>query len=83
MASPPPPPSSDHSSEPARLAGLLADRTRAAFCLALLDGRAWTVAELAGYAQVAPSTASEHLTPDGTRALRELLGIDGAAAGLV
>ncbi|MEU5209582.1 winged helix-turn-helix domain-containing protein [Streptomyces sp. NPDC020742] len=51
-----------YSTELARLAGLLADRTRAAFCLALLDGRAWTLGELAGYAQVAPSTASEHLT---------------------
>jgi DNA-binding transcriptional ArsR family regulator len=46
----------------ARLAGLLADGTRAAFCLALLDGRAWTAGELARYAGVAPSTASEHLT---------------------
>ncbi|ARF55799.1 ArsR/SmtB family transcription factor [Streptomyces gilvosporeus] len=50
------------AAELARLAGLLADRTRAAFCLALLDGRAWTAGELAAYAQVAPSTASEHLT---------------------
>ncbi|MGS2615062.1 ArsR/SmtB family transcription factor [Micromonospora sp. LZ34] len=45
----------------ARLAGLLADRTRASFCLALLDGRAWTAGELARAAGVAPSTASEHL----------------------
>ncbi|MFG2100224.1 ArsR/SmtB family transcription factor [Micromonospora echinaurantiaca] len=45
----------------ARLAGLLADRTRASFCLALLDGRAWTAGELARAAAVAPSTASEHL----------------------
>jgi DNA-binding transcriptional ArsR family regulator len=45
----------------AGLAGLLADRTRAAFCLALIDGRAWTVRELAQHAGVAPSTASEHL----------------------
>jgi DNA-binding transcriptional ArsR family regulator len=44
------------------LAALLADRTRAAFCEALLDGRAWTAAELAAHARVAPSTASEHLT---------------------
>ncbi|PBC83022.1 MULTISPECIES: helix-turn-helix transcriptional regulator [unclassified Streptomyces] len=51
-----------YSSELARLAALLADRTRASFCLALLDGRAWTAGELAAYAQVAPSTASEHLT---------------------
>jgi DNA-binding transcriptional ArsR family regulator len=45
----------------ADLAGLLADRTRAAFCLALIDGRAWTAGELARHAGVAPSTASEHL----------------------
>jgi DNA-binding transcriptional ArsR family regulator len=44
------------------LATLLADRTRAAFCEALLDGRAWTATELATHAGVAPSTASEHLT---------------------
>ncbi|MFH9422965.1 ArsR/SmtB family transcription factor [Streptomyces sp. NPDC017529] len=51
-----------HGEGLARLAGLLADRTRAAFCLALLDGRAWTAGELAAYAGVAPSSASEHLT---------------------
>ncbi|MEU3655833.1 winged helix-turn-helix domain-containing protein [Streptomyces sp. NPDC032161] len=45
----------------AALAALLADETRAAFCLALLDGRAWTAGELARHASVAPSTASEHL----------------------
>ncbi|MEW2163126.1 helix-turn-helix domain-containing protein [Streptomyces sp. NPDC007084] len=45
----------------AALAGLLADETRAAFALALLDGRAWTAGELARWAGVAPSTASEHL----------------------
>ncbi|TQM04252.1 ArsR/SmtB family transcription factor [Pseudonocardia kunmingensis] len=45
----------------ADLAALLADRTRARFCVALLDGRAWTASELAGLAGVAPSTASEHL----------------------
>jgi DNA-binding transcriptional ArsR family regulator len=48
--------------ELAELAGLLADRTRARFCLALLDGRAWTARELAAVAGVAPSTASEQLT---------------------
>lgn len=42
-------------------ARMLADRTRAAFCLALLDGRAWTPTELARHAGVAVSTASEHL----------------------
>ncbi|NGY58816.1 winged helix-turn-helix transcriptional regulator [Lentzea sp. NEAU-D13] len=46
----------------AAVAGLLADRTRAAICSALLDGRAWTARELAAHAGVAPSTASEHLT---------------------
>ncbi|PJE93871.1 transcriptional regulator [Streptomyces carminius] len=45
----------------ARLAGLLADTTRARFCLALLDGRAWTAGELARLARVAPATASGHL----------------------
>ncbi|MDY0811678.1 winged helix-turn-helix domain-containing protein [Kitasatospora purpeofusca] len=46
----------------ARLAALLADPTRAGFCTALLDGRAWTAGELARHAGVAPSTASEHLS---------------------
>ena len=46
----------------AQVAALLADKTRAAFCGALLDGRAWTATELATHAHVAPSTASEHLT---------------------
>lgn len=46
----------------AQLAGVLADRSRAAMCLALLDGRAWTAAELAQHAGVARSTASAHLT---------------------
>ncbi|WP_198663869.1 winged helix-turn-helix domain-containing protein [Jiangella endophytica] len=45
----------------AGLAGLLADRTRATFCLALMDGRAWTAAELASTARVARSTATEQL----------------------
>jgi DNA-binding transcriptional ArsR family regulator len=46
----------------ARLAGLLADRTRMALLLALLDGRAWTLGELARQAGVGASTASEQLT---------------------
>ncbi|MGW5878511.1 ArsR/SmtB family transcription factor [Nocardiopsis terrae] len=46
----------------AALAALLADPTRAAMCLALLDGRAWTSGELARHTGVAASTASEHLT---------------------
>ena len=45
----------------AALAALLADETRASFCLALLDGRAWTAGGLARHAGVAPSTTSEHL----------------------
>ena len=49
------------SQDLAALAGLLADRTRASFCLALLDGRAWTATELARHAGVAASTATEHL----------------------
>jgi len=56
---------SDHkrasSPDLAGLAGLLADGTRAAFCLALLDGRAWTAAELARHAGVAAPTATGHL----------------------
>ncbi len=50
------------AAELAALAGLLADNTRAAICVALLDGRAWTVTELAKHAGVATSTASEHVT---------------------
>ena len=50
----------DNPESLAQWAALLADRTRAAFCLALLDGRAWTVGELARHAGVAVSTASEH-----------------------
>jgi DNA-binding transcriptional ArsR family regulator len=44
------------------VAGLLADRSRASICLAMLDGRAWTIGELARHVGVAPSTASEHVT---------------------
>ncbi|TDC42393.1 winged helix-turn-helix domain-containing protein [Micromonospora sp. KC213] len=49
------------ASDLASLAALLADETRAAMCLALLDGRAWTAGELAAHTRVAPSTATEHL----------------------
>ncbi|MBK3571918.1 helix-turn-helix transcriptional regulator [Streptomyces sp. MBT62] len=45
----------------AELAAVFADRTRASMCVALLDGRAWTAGELARYAGVARSTATEHL----------------------
>lgn len=47
--------------ELAKVAAVLADPSRAAMCLALLDGRAWTVGELAKIADLAPSTASEHV----------------------
>jgi DNA-binding transcriptional ArsR family regulator len=43
------------------VAAVLADDSRATMCLALVDGRAWTVGELARAAQIAPSTASEHV----------------------
>ncbi|HUG84053.1 MAG TPA: metalloregulator ArsR/SmtB family transcription factor, partial [Euzebya sp.] len=46
----------------ARFAGVLADRSRTAMCLALLDRRAWTAGELARHVGVARSTASAHLT---------------------
>ncbi|MFF4525894.1 ArsR/SmtB family transcription factor [Streptomyces bluensis] len=49
------------AAELAAFAGLIADETRAACLLALLDGRAWTAGELARHAGVAPSTTSEHL----------------------
>lgn len=45
----------------APVARLFGDETRAAFCVALLDGRFWTAGELARSAGVAASTASEHL----------------------
>ncbi|HVR06175.1 MAG TPA: helix-turn-helix transcriptional regulator [Solirubrobacteraceae bacterium] len=45
----------------ADLAGLLADRSRAAMLQALMDRRARTAGELARLAGIAPSTASQHL----------------------
>jgi DNA-binding transcriptional ArsR family regulator len=45
----------------AEVAAVLADPSRATMCLALIDGRAWTVGELAKAAGIAPSTASEHV----------------------
>jgi DNA-binding transcriptional ArsR family regulator len=45
----------------ADVAAVLADDSRATMCLALVDGRAWTVGELAAAARIAPSTASEHV----------------------
>ncbi|MET0725805.1 MAG: winged helix-turn-helix domain-containing protein, partial [Leifsonia sp.] len=49
------------AAEVAALAALLGDRTRAAICLHLLDGRAWTAGELARATAVSPATTSEHL----------------------
>jgi DNA-binding transcriptional ArsR family regulator len=45
----------------AEVAAVLADNSRATMCLALIDGRAWTVTELAKAARIATSTASEHV----------------------
>ncbi|MGH4029263.1 ArsR/SmtB family transcription factor [Actinomycetota bacterium Odt1-20B] len=45
----------------AALAAALADETRAAICMALLEGRVWTAGELGRIADVAPSTVSGHL----------------------
>ncbi|HEU5474843.1 MAG TPA: helix-turn-helix domain-containing protein [Actinophytocola sp.] len=45
----------------AEVAAVLAEPARAAMCLALIDGRAWTVGELARVAGIAPSTGSEHV----------------------
>jgi len=45
----------------AEVAAVLADPSRSTMCLALLDGRAWTVGELARTCRIAPSTASEHV----------------------
>ncbi|MFB7254527.1 ArsR/SmtB family transcription factor [Streptomyces nojiriensis] len=46
----------------AAFAAALADETRAAICMTLLEGRAWTAGELARITAVAPSTISGHLT---------------------
>jgi len=46
----------------AAVAALLADPTRAAILMALLDGRAWPAGDLARAVRVSPSTASNHLT---------------------
>jgi DNA-binding transcriptional ArsR family regulator len=45
----------------AAVAAVLADPTRATFCVALLDGRAWTASELAKLAGVSAPTATGHL----------------------
>ncbi|UQW99592.1 winged helix-turn-helix domain-containing protein [Streptomyces sp. RerS4] len=54
-------PASDPAARLAALAGALADETRAAICMALLEGRAWTPGELARITAVAPSTVTGHL----------------------
>ncbi|MGO4457768.1 ArsR/SmtB family transcription factor [Streptomyces sp. M-16] len=57
-------PSDDAPAPAARLASFaaaLADETRAAICMTLLEGRAWTAGELARITAVAPSTVSGHL----------------------
>lgn len=46
----------------AAFAAALADETRAAICMTLLQGRAWTAGELARITAVAPSTISGHLS---------------------
>ncbi|HEY9474278.1 MAG TPA: winged helix-turn-helix domain-containing protein [Mycobacteriales bacterium] len=61
MSAPDMPSPSVRGQDLAAFARLLADPTRAGFCLALLDGRAWTASELARHAGVAASTATEHL----------------------
>ena len=45
----------------AATACLLGDESRAAMCLAMLDGGAWTVSELAEAASVGMPAASEHV----------------------
>jgi DNA-binding transcriptional ArsR family regulator len=46
----------------AAIAGLLGDESRAAMCLAMLDGGCWTVSELAQEASVGRAAASEHVS---------------------
>jgi len=51
----------DEEPDVARVAALLGEPTRAAMCLALIDGRALPAGELAARARVSPQTASNHL----------------------
>lgn len=51
---------SEQAAAVADWARLLADRTRAMVCLALLDGRAWTLGELARHTGVTLPTLSQH-----------------------
>ena len=46
----------------AEVAAVFADPTRAAMCMALIDGRAWTVGELGRAAGVTPPSATEQVT---------------------
>ena len=46
----------------ALLARVLADESRAAMCLAMLDGSSWTLTELAEVADISLATASEHVS---------------------
>lgn len=46
----------------AAVAAAMADQSRVKMLCALMDGRAWTATELSAVADVAPSTASGHLT---------------------
>jgi len=46
----------------AAVAAAMADPSRVKMLCALMDGRAWTATELSAAAEVAPSTASGHLT---------------------
>lgn len=45
----------------AQVGRAVGDRSRAAFLTALMDGRAWTVTELAAVVNISKSTASEHV----------------------
>ncbi|HET6625538.1 MAG TPA: helix-turn-helix domain-containing protein [Nocardioidaceae bacterium] len=60
----------------AALARVLADESRATMCLAMLDGSAWTLTELARAARVSLPTASEHVSKmvDAEIATEERLG---------
>ncbi|MGZ4438248.1 MAG: transcriptional regulator [Nocardioidaceae bacterium] len=46
----------------AEVARLLGDHSRATMCVAMLDGRAWTVSELAAEAGVGKAASSEHVS---------------------
>lgn len=45
----------------AKVAAVIADPSRATMLLGMLDGRAWTATEIAAFAGIARSTATEHL----------------------